>query len=58
MQDVLVVLIDGILYTIRNELFRFLSTGFTKMKDLDRADDRELYTNVLEQFAKWLRGLQ
>ena len=55
---------------IGNERFQYLkklddlpgrvrdNTGFTKMKDLDKADDRELYTNVLEQFAKWLRGLQ
>ncbi len=55
---------------IGNEKFQYLkklddmsgrvrdNTGFTKMKDLDRADDNELYTNVLDQFAKWLRGLQ
>lgn len=34
------------------------NTGFTKMADLSRADDRELYTNVLEQFSSWLKGLQ
>lgn len=55
---------------IGSESFRYLrklddmagrvrdNTGFTKMKDLDRADDNELYTNVLDQFAKWLRGQQ
>lgn len=55
---------------IGNENFQYLrklddmpgrvrdNTGFTKMKDLDKADDNELYTNVLEQFAKWIRGLQ
>lgn len=55
---------------IGNEKFKYLksldemhgrvrdNTGFTKMKDLDKADDKELYTNVLEQFAKWLKGLQ
>jgi len=55
---------------IGNEKFQYLkklddmpgrvrdNTGFTRMKDLDRADDNELYTNVLDQFAKWLRGLQ
>ncbi|MCR5123481.1 MAG: VWA domain-containing protein [Ruminococcus sp.] len=34
------------------------NTGFSKMADLAAADDNELYTNVLEQFSKWLRGLQ
>ncbi len=34
------------------------NTGFSKMKDLDRASDSELYTNVLEQFSGWLNGLQ
>ncbi len=34
------------------------NTGFSKMKSLDNASDQELYTNVLEQFSKWLRGLQ
>ena len=34
------------------------NTGFAKMEDLDKADDKELYTNVLDQFAKWLKGLQ
>lgn len=55
---------------IGNEKFKYLkkldelhgrvrdNTGFTKMEDLDKADDKELYTNVLDQFAKWLKGLQ
>ena len=34
------------------------NTGFTKMQDLDKASDTELYTNVLDQFACWLNGLQ
>lgn len=34
------------------------NTGFSKMKDLDKADDNELYTNVLKQFSGWLKGLQ
>lgn len=34
------------------------NTGFSKMADLDRADDNALYTNVLEQFSAWLKGLQ
>ncbi len=34
------------------------NTGFSKMKDLDNVDDNELYTNVLSQFSKWLKGLQ
>lgn len=34
------------------------NTGFSKMKDLDKADDNELYTNVLCQFSRWLKGLQ
>lgn len=34
------------------------NTGFTKMADLSRADDNALYTNVLEQFSNWLKGLQ
>ncbi len=34
------------------------NTGFTKMADLSRADDKALYTNVLEQFSNWLKGLQ
>lgn len=34
------------------------NTGFSKMADLDRASDTELYTNVLEQFSGWLNGLQ
>jgi hypothetical protein len=34
------------------------NTGFSKMADLSSADDEELYTNVLEQFSKWLQGLQ
>ena len=55
---------------IGNEKFKYLksldemsgrirdNTGFAKMEDLDKADDKELYTNVLDQFAKWLKGLQ
>lgn len=34
------------------------NTGFSKMSDLESADDRQLYTNVLEQFSGWLKGLQ
>lgn len=34
------------------------NTGFSKMKDLNKADDNELYTNVLKQFSRWLKGLQ
>ena len=46
--------------------FRFLSklddldgrkvdnTGFSRMKDLSKATDSELYTNVLGQYAEWL----
>lgn len=34
------------------------NTGFSKMQSLDNASDQELYTNVLDQFSKWLRGLQ
>lgn len=34
------------------------NTGFSKMEDLDKADDSVLYTNVLEQFSGWLNGLQ
>lgn len=34
------------------------NTGFSKMRDLDKTDDHELYTNVLEQFSGWLNGLQ
>lgn len=34
------------------------NTGFSAMKDLNKASDEELYTNVLEQFSQWLRGLQ
>lgn len=34
------------------------NTGFSRMKDLAAADDRLLYTTVLEQFANWLKGLQ
>lgn len=55
---------------IGNEKFKYLialddlpgrtrdNTGFSKMKDLDKASDNELYTNVLEQFSGWLNGLQ
>ena len=39
-------------------LFLEDNTGFSKMKELDKADDNELYTNVLEQFSDWLNGLQ
>lgn len=34
------------------------NTGFSKMQDLNKADDKELYTNVLEQFSQWLRHMQ
>ena len=34
------------------------NTGFSKMKDLDKASDQELYTTVLEQFSRWLNGMQ
>ena len=34
------------------------NTGFSKMSDLNKASDEELYTNVLEQFSDWLNGLQ
>lgn len=34
------------------------NTGFSKMEDLDKADDNELYTNVLGQFSRWLKGMQ
>ena len=55
---------------IGNEKFRYLmklddlpgrtrdNTGFSKMKDLMKASDAELYNNVLEQFSRWLRHLQ
>lgn len=31
------------------------NTGFSKMKDLKKANDEELYNNVLEQFSEWLK---
>ena len=34
------------------------NTGFSKMEDLNDASDNELYTNILEQFSGWLKGLQ
>ena len=34
------------------------NTGFSKMVDLDSASDKELYTNVLEQFSLWLNNMQ
>ena len=55
---------------IGNEKFKYLemlddisgrkrdNTGFSKMKDLNKADDNELYANVLKQFSQWLKGLQ
>ncbi len=55
---------------IGNERFQYLqklddlpgrvrdNTGFSKMQSLDNASDQELYTNVLDQFSKWLKGLQ
>ncbi|MBQ3010254.1 MAG: VWA domain-containing protein [Oscillospiraceae bacterium] len=55
---------------IGNERFNYLrqlddmpgrrrdNTGFSKMSDLNKASDSELYTNVLEQFSDWLNGLQ
>lgn len=55
---------------IGNEKFKYLiqlddmtgrkrdNTGFSKMQDLNNASDDELYNNILEQFSKWLNGLQ
>lgn len=34
------------------------NTGFSNMKDLEKADDNELYQNILSQFSCWLRGQQ
>ena len=34
------------------------NTGFSNMKDLERADDNELYKNVLSQVSSWLKGKQ
>ncbi len=34
------------------------NTGFSKMADLDNVNDAELYTDVLEQFSAWIKGLQ
>lgn len=34
------------------------NTGFSRMDSLDGATDEELYTNVLQQFSAWLKGLQ
>ena len=34
------------------------NTGFSRMTDLDSASDKELYTNVLEQFSLWLNNMQ
>lgn len=34
------------------------NTGFSKMADLNKVDDNKLYTEVLEQFSAWLKGLQ
>ena len=34
------------------------NTGFSKMESLDNAPDQVLYINILDQFAKWLKGLQ
>ena len=34
------------------------NTGFSKMESLDKASDNVLYTNVLEQFSLWLKGMQ
>lgn len=34
------------------------NTGFSKMSSLENVSDSELYTDVLEQFSKWLKGLQ
>lgn len=31
------------------------NTGFTKFSDISKVEDTELYTNVLEQFADWLK---
>ena len=31
------------------------NTGFSKMVDLEMASDIELYNNILEQFAEWLK---
>ena len=55
---------------IGNSTFRYLealddmqgrkrdNTGFSRMADLASAGDEQLYTNVLEQFSKWLKGMQ
>lgn len=34
------------------------NTGFTQMDSLRKVSDNELYTEVLEQFSQWLKGLQ
>ncbi|MCQ2493792.1 MAG: VWA domain-containing protein [Lachnospiraceae bacterium] len=34
------------------------NTGFAEMLDLNQASDEELYTTVLEEFSRWLKGLQ
>lgn len=34
------------------------NTGFSKMEDLERASDDELFTNVLGQFSEWLDIMQ
>ncbi len=55
---------------IGNEKFEYLmrldnmrgrnrdNTGFSKMLDLEKASDDELYSNVLSQFSDWLNHLQ
>ena len=34
------------------------NTGFSQMESLQNVSDNELYRNILEQFSKWLKGLQ
>lgn len=34
------------------------NTGFCAMRDLNSVSDDVLYTNVLEQFSQWLKGMQ
>jgi len=34
------------------------NTGFAEMPDLNKYSDEELYTIVLEQYSRWLKGIQ
>ena len=34
------------------------NTGFSRLTSLESISDEELYTNVLEEFSNWLKGLQ